>query len=57
MAAKNHIVSNAANMTEGNEWTMEEYLQYVADMDAQDFRKYYGTSDFDEAKRILLPEG
>jgi hypothetical protein len=53
-ASTNLIIFNAKNMMDDNEWDAEEYLEYVSEMDAADFRKYYGSSDLEEARRILL---
>ena len=54
MAKTNEVVNKAEGMMAENEWTVEEYLEYIEEMGAQDFRKYYGKSDIDEARRILM---
>ena len=53
MVKKNVIIEKADEMMAENEWDLEEYLEYIEEMDAQDFRKYYGRSDYDEAREVL----
>jgi hypothetical protein len=43
---KNEIVRSAENgMLADNEFTVEEYIEYIGEMDSADFAKYYGTAD------------
>ncbi len=51
---KNEIVAAAENgMLADNEWDVEEYIEYLDDMDALDFAKYYGRADKESAYKEL----
>lgn len=51
---KNAIVESAANgWLADNEFSVDDYIEYLREMDPADFRKYYGTASIDEAEREL----
>lgn len=50
----NAVVANAFDHMIENEVTVVEYLEYLEDMAANDFRKYYGWANLQEARQVLL---
>jgi len=52
---KNAIIQNAEDgFLDENEFTVEEYVEYLREMDPADFRKYYGQANIDKAEKVLL---
>lgn len=52
---KNEIIQSAENgLLADNEWTVEEYIEYLDnELDSADFAKYYGRADKESAFKEL----